>query len=93
MKSYSATLDNGETIHYVDRKRWFWILSVLFPLQPLFGIWMHASTGNEAWLFLGLLTNYVVAPALDMVIGVDRNNPPEEVVMQLDRDLYYRRLT
>lgn len=93
MKSYSATLDNGASIHYVDRKRWFWMLSVLFPLQPLFSIWMHANTGNEAWLFIGLLSNYIVAPALDMVIGVDRNNPPEEVVMQLDRDLYYRRLT
>ena len=93
MKAYTATLENGETIRYVDRKRWFWILSVLFPLQPLFSIWMHATTGNEAWIFFGLLTNYVVAPALDMLIGEDRNNPPEEVVMQLDRDVYYRRLT
>lgn len=93
MKTYSATLSNGEAISYVDRKRWFWTLSVLFPLQPLLSIWLHANTGNEAWLFLGFLTSYVIAPALDMVIGEDRNNPPEEVVMQLDRDVYYRRLT
>ncbi len=93
MKGYSATISNGETIHYVDRKRWFWALSVLFPLQPLLGIWLHARTGNEAWLFLGLLTSYVVAPALDLLLGEDRNNPPEELVMQLDRDVYYRRLT
>jgi alkane 1-monooxygenase len=93
MKAYSATLDSGDTIRYVDRKRWFWALSVLFPLQPLISIWMHARTGDEAWLFLGFLTSYVVAPALDMVLGEDRNNPPEEVVMQLDQDVYYRRLT
>ena len=93
MTSYSTTLPSGEEITYVDKKRWFWVLSVLFPLQPLFSIWMHARTGNEAWLFLGLLTSYVVAPALDMVIGEDRNNPPEELAMQLDQDHYYRRLT
>lgn len=93
MKGYTATLENGESIRYLDRKRWFWILSVLFPLQPLLSIWLHHKTGNEAWLFLGLLTAYVIAPALDLLLGVDRNNPPEEVVMQLDRDVYYRRLT
>ena len=93
MKSYTTTLASGAVINYVDRKRWFWVLSVLFPLQPLLSIWMHARTGNEAWLFLGLLTSYVVAPALDMVIGEDRNNPPEELAMQLDQDVYYRRLT
>ena len=93
MKTFTTTLPSGEEIKYIDRKRWFWVLSVLFPLQPIISIWMHARTGNEAWLFLGLLTSYVVAPALDMVIGEDRNNPPEELAMQLDQDVYYRRLT
>ena len=93
MKTFTTTLASGEEIQYVDRKRWFWILSVLFPLQPLFGIWMHARTGDEVWLFFVLLMSYVVAPALDMVLGEDRNNPPEELAMQLDQDVYYRRLT
>ena len=93
MKGYTATLSNGDAIHYVDRKRWFWLMSVFFPLQPLISLWLHAKTGSEAWLFFGFLTFYVIAPAIDLVLGVDRNNPPEEVVMQLDRDVYYRRLT
>ena len=93
MREYTATLDNGETIRYVDRKRWLWTLSVLFPLQPFLGIVLHAMTGNELWLLLGVLLNYVIAPVIDLIIGEDLNNPPEEVVMQLDRDLYYRRLT
>ena len=93
MKGFTGTLPNGEAIHYVDRKRWLWMLSVLFPLQAFISIWLHARTGNEAWLFLGLLTNYGFAPIIDWILGEDRNNPPEEVVMQLDRDVYYRRLT
>jgi len=93
MKGYTATLPNGEAVHYVDRKRWLWLLSVVYPLQPFLGIWLHAQTGHEAWLFLPLLMNYVLAPVLDWLIGEDENNPPEAVVMQLDQDPYYRRLT
>jgi alkane 1-monooxygenase len=93
MKGYTATLPSGEAIHYVDRKRWLWSLSVLYPLQPFLGIWLHAETGIEAWLLLPLFLGYVVAPVLDWILGEDKNNPPEEVVIQLDRDRYYRLLT
>ncbi len=68
-------------------------MSVLYPLQPFLGIALHASTGNEWWLLLPLLLNYGIAPFIDMVLGEDTNNPPEEVLMQLDQDTYYRRLT
>jgi alkane 1-monooxygenase len=93
MKGFTATLPSGEAIHYVDRKRWLWLLSVLYPLQPFLGIWLHAETGVEAWLLLPLFLNYVVAPFQDWMLGEDKNNPPEEVVIQLDRDRYYRLLT
>ncbi len=93
MTGYTGVTSSGEAIHYVDRKRWFWLLSVTWPLQPLFAIGLHWQTGNEAWFLLPFLINYVVAPILDWAIGEDTNNPPEEVVMQLDQDPYYRRLT
>jgi alkane 1-monooxygenase len=93
MKGYTGTLPGGEAIHYVDRKRWLWSISVLYPLQPFLGIALHASTGNELWLLLPLLLNYGIAPFIDMLFGEDHNNPPEEVVRQLDEDPYYRRLT
>ena len=93
MKGYTGTLPSGEAIHYVDRKRWLWSLSVLYPLQPFLGIVLHTASGNELWLLLPILLNYGIAPFIDMLFGEDRNNPPEEVVMQLDQDPYYRRLT
>ena len=93
MKGYTGTSPSGEAIHYVDRKRWLWLMSVGYPLQPFLGIALHASTGNELWLLLPILLNYVFAPIIDMIFGEDRNNPPEEVVMQLDQDPFYRRLT
>ncbi len=93
MKVYAASLPSGETVRYVDRKRWLWMLSALFPLQPLIGIGLHSLTGHEVWLLLPLLLNYVLAPIIDDLLGEDQNNPPESVVMQLDRDPYYRVLT
>ena len=54
---------------------------------------MHAKTGNEAWLLLPLALTYIGAPSLDWILGEDQNNPPEAVVLQLDRDPYYRWLT
>lgn len=93
MKGYTATLPSGEAIHYVDRKRYLWTLSVLYPLQPFIGIGLHAETGQEAWLLLPLLLAYVVNPLIDAIVGEDTNNPPEAVVIQLDRDPFYRILT
>jgi alkane 1-monooxygenase len=93
MKGYTASLPSGAAIHYVDRKRWLWLMSVLYPLEPLLGIWLHSLTGNEWWLLLPLLLNFGLGPVLDWILGEDRNNPPDPVVMQLDRDRYYRRLT
>jgi alkane 1-monooxygenase len=93
MKVYTGMSAAGEEIRYVDKKRRLWILSVVYPLQPFLAIALHAKTGNEAWFILPFLLNYLLAPMLDWIIGEDSNNPPEEVVMQLDQDPYYRQLT
>jgi len=93
MRGYTATLPSGAAIYYTDRKRWLWVLSMLYPLEPLAGIWLHSLSGNEFWLLLPLLLSFGLGPIIDWALGEDRNNPPDAVVMQLDQDRYYRRLT
>ena len=93
MKGYTAELSNGEAIHYVDRKRWWWWLSVFYPLQAFIPLSLHAATGNELWFIAPFIVNFAILPVLDHLIGEDRNNPPEEVLMQLETDRYYRWLT
>lgn len=93
MKGYTATLPSGAAIYYTDRKRWLWAMSVLYPIEPLVGIWLHSLSGNELWLLLPLFLNFGLGPIIDWTLGEDRNNPPDAVVMQLDQDRYYRRLT
>ena len=93
MKGYTATLPSGAAIYYTDRKRWLWAMSVFYPIEPLVGIWLHSLSGNELWLLLPLFLNFGLGPIIDWTLGEDRNNPPDAVVMQLDQDRYYRRLT
>lgn len=93
MKTYTGVLATGEPVSYRDQKRWFWLMSVFYPLVPFIGIWLHASTGNQAWLVFPLAINYVAGPLFDWLLGEDRNNPPDAVVPQLESDRYYRYLT
>jgi len=70
-----------------------WILSVFLPLMPLLGIFLYFRFNNEWWLITPLFINYLVIPVLDWIFGSDTNNPPEEIVPQLEEDRYYRYLT
>ncbi|MGB5352056.1 MAG: alkane 1-monooxygenase [Woeseia sp.] len=93
MAELTGTKADGTLVHYRDHKRWFWMLSVFFPLEIFVGIVLHARTGQELWLLLPVAMNYIGGPLLDWLFGEDENNPPEEVVMQLEQDRYYRLLT
>jgi alkane 1-monooxygenase len=92
-KLYVATDPVNGRIEYRDRKRWWWTLSVVYPLLPFAGMAAHAATGHEIALGLSLVIGYVLLPILDLIIGEDESIPPEEVVPQLEEDRYYRWLT
>jgi alkane 1-monooxygenase len=90
---YVALDSQGARVEYRDRKRWWWSLSVAYPLLPFAGLAAHAATGWQIALGLPLLISYGLMPLLDFLVGEDRNNPPEAVVPQLEADRYYRWLT
>jgi len=94
MTKLYATVDPQQgRIEYRDRKRWWWLLSVVYPLLPFTGMALHAYTGHEIALGLPLVISYGFMPLMDLLIGEDENNPPEAVVPQVDADGYYRWLT
>jgi alkane 1-monooxygenase len=93
MVTYSINHPEKGEISYVDRKRLFWLSSVVMPLFPMAGIATFFMFGSEWLLCLPLILNYVIIPILDWLVGEDENNPPEELVPQLEADMYYRRLT
>ena len=93
MTTYSVEHAEKGLISYTDRKRYLWLLSVLMPIVALSGIFCFQATGEQWTLWLPVLFSYLVIPILDWLIGVDNNNPPEELVPQLEADSYYRYLT
>lgn len=93
LKSVTYNSPTGGVITYTDRKRWLWPLAILLPLIPVFAVALHAGTGHEWVLLLPLALVYIAMPLTDAWLGSDQSNPPEEVVMQLEADTYYRALT
>lgn len=92
-RSFRFTDADGRPQFYVDRKRALWLLSVLYPLSPVFAVALHAISGSEWMLALPIAFTYGVVPLLDIIVGEDRSNPPEQTVAELEEDRYYRVLT
>ena len=80
-------------VEYRDRKRHLWIVSLFVPGTVFLGPLLVMATGEPLLLWLPLAFYYLAIPLLDMLIGQDRSNPPEEVVPQLEADMFYRRMT
>jgi alkane 1-monooxygenase len=93
MKTFTFDDPQLGGIEYVDRKRYLWLLSVLFPLVPFVGMGLMAWSGAEWTLWLPLLGLYLLIPLLDFLFPNDASNPPEQLVPQLEADRYYRLLT
>jgi alkane 1-monooxygenase len=93
MTRYSYTLADGSTATYVDGKRSWWLLSVVYPLFPVLAVGLHAATGSEWLLLTPIVLTYGAGPLLDWWWGEDLSNPPEQTVPELEADRYYRILT
>jgi len=92
-RSYPFIAESGRVETYTDKKRLWWLASVVYPLFPLYAIALYAFTGMEWTLLIPMLLSYFGVPLLDYLLGEDSSNPPEEAVGELDDDLYYRVLT
>lgn len=90
-KSGIFTSPSGQTYH--DRKRHLWVVSLIVPSLVLIGPALYLWTGQALYLWAPVVINYGLIPMLDMLIGEDQSNPPEDVVPQLESDRYYRYIT
>ncbi|WP_230290969.1 alkane 1-monooxygenase [Croceicoccus sp. Ery5] len=89
----TTILSDGAPDRYVDRKRYLWVLSVVWPAAPLIGLYLVHLTGWSIFYAFTLFVWYGVIPAFDVLLGKDPNNPPETAVVRLEADKYYRVLT
>ena len=76
-----------------DRKRGLWLVGLVVPSLVFVGVAAWWVTGWGAWLWIGPVVVLVIVPAIDLVTGLERSNPPDDVIEALERDRYYRWIT
>jgi len=94
MTSMAAGHGAEAEVSWRDPKRYAWLLGLVVPSIPflIWGIYAAAdggATAHIAW-WLAPIIVFVLIPTLDMLIGNDAENPPEELVKWLEQDRYYQ---
>ncbi|MBB4688130.1 fatty acid desaturase [Amycolatopsis jiangsuensis] len=93
MSEMTGTVPVGSTERWTDRKRYLWLIGLVVPALAFLAIGLHAATGWGVWFWIGPIVILVIVPAIDLITGLDRSNPPDDVLERLERDRYYRWIT
>ncbi len=89
----NSTVPAGSTEQWRDRKRFLWLIGLVVPSLAFVGFGGWQLTGSGLWFWIGPVVILVIVPAIDLVAGLDRSNPPDDVIEALENDKYYRWIT
>jgi alkane 1-monooxygenase len=89
----NSTVSAGSTEQWRDKKRYLWLIGLVVPSLAFLGYGGWLLTGAGAWFWIGPIVILVVVPTIDLVAGLDRSNPPDDVIDALENDRYYRWVT
>ncbi|WP_269210971.1 fatty acid desaturase [Nocardioides sp. cx-169] len=88
-----STVPAGSTEQWRDRKRYLWLIGLVVPSLAFLGYGLWLATGLGVWFWIGPVVILVIVPAIDLVTGLDRSNPPDDAIEALEQDRYYRWVT
>ena len=89
----NSTVPQGSSAKWTDKKRYLWLIGLVVPSLALIAFVGHQLTGWGVWLWIGPIIILIVVPAIDLFVGLDRSNPPDDVIEHLENDKYYRWIT
>jgi alkane 1-monooxygenase len=73
-----------------DSKRYAWLLGLIVPLLP-FTAWTWVElTGLGVFWWFGPILVFGIFSVLDVIVGMDAENPPDSIIKWLEQDRYYR---
>ena len=90
MTSTSTPPDAAADRRWHDPKRHLWLIGLVVPLLPFGAYRLATATGLDGFWWMGPIWIAVLMPLADTVFGVDRSNPPDWAVPQLEADHWYR---
>ena len=91
--SSDGTVPEGSTAQWKDKKRYLWLIGLVVPSLAFLAYGLWAATGVGAFFWIGPVVILVIVPAIDLMTGLDRSNPPDDVIEALENDKYYRWVT
>ena len=76
-----------------DPKRHLWLLGMVIPLLGVAAWGLVEATGWRGFWWFGPMFVFGLIPVIDLVVGRDAENPPEDALAWLEEDRYYRWIT
>ncbi|HEY1118181.1 MAG TPA: hypothetical protein VGE43_10785, partial [Acidimicrobiales bacterium] len=89
----NSTVPEGSTEAWKDKKRYLWLIGLVVPSLAFIAFGAYAATGLGVFLWIGPIVILGIVPAIDLVAGLDRSNPPDDAIEALENDKYYRWIT
>ncbi|MFB9315354.1 fatty acid desaturase [Nocardioides plantarum] len=89
----NSTVPEGSSATWRDGKRYLWLIGLVVPSLAFVAGGLWALTGWGVWFWIGPIVVLGVVPAIDLVAGLDRSNPPDDAIEALEKDRYYRWIT
>lgn len=80
-------------VRWHDHKRYLWIMGAIIPLIPFSAWGLVLWTGSDVFWYFGPFFVFVIIPLMDILGGLDQDNPPDDVLESLENDKYYRWVT
>ncbi|MQW77109.1 alkane 1-monooxygenase [Nocardioides sp. dk4132] len=88
-----STIPPGSTEKWRDPKRRLWLIGLVVPSLAFVAYAGWGLTGFGGFFWIGPIVILGVVPVIDLLTGLDRSNPPDDVIEQLEQDRYYRWIT
>jgi len=82
-----------DPVRWRDAKRYLWLLGMVMPLLPFAAWGLAEATGSGLGWWFGPFFVFVLVPLVDLLVGRDPTNPPQDALGWLEEDRYYRWIT
>ncbi|HKG02609.1 MAG TPA: alkane 1-monooxygenase [Conexibacter sp.] len=73
-----------------DGKRYAWLLGLIVPSLPFIAWFWVELTGLGVFWWFGPILVFGIFSILDVIVGMDAENPPDSIIKWLEQDRYYR---
>lgn len=74
---------------WIKSKRYWYLTSIALPAIPLVSAFFAVQTGYGLLLWFTVAVMYAILPFIDYLAGIDRANPSDELVEELQSSRYY----